>query len=62
MVFSAQSVPMASNTTMKYLMTSLSNNCTATEDLFSAQSVPRCYKHDKSGFAVSYDMTYYCRQ
>jgi hypothetical protein len=32
MVFSAQSVPMATNATMEYVMPSLSNNCTKTEE------------------------------
>jgi hypothetical protein len=32
MVFSAQSVPMAAHATMEYVMHSLSNNCTATEE------------------------------
>jgi hypothetical protein len=32
MVFPAQSVPMASQATMEYVMPSLSNNCTATEE------------------------------
>jgi hypothetical protein len=32
MVFSAQSMPMAAHATMVYVMPSLSNNCTATEE------------------------------
>jgi hypothetical protein len=32
MVFSMQSMPMAAHATMKYVMPSLSNNCTATEE------------------------------
>jgi hypothetical protein len=34
MVFSAQSVPMAAHAIMKYVIPSLSKNCTATEELF----------------------------
>jgi hypothetical protein len=32
MVFSAQSVPMAAHTIVEYVIQSLSNNCTATEE------------------------------
>jgi hypothetical protein len=32
MVFSAQSVPMATHATVEYVMPSLSNNCTATKE------------------------------
>jgi hypothetical protein len=44
MVFSAQSVQMAAHARVKYVMPSLSNNCTATEKVFSVRSVPGLYK------------------
>jgi hypothetical protein len=34
MVFSAHFMPMAEHATMEYVMTSLSNNCTATEERY----------------------------
>jgi hypothetical protein len=40
MAFSVQSMLMAGHATVEYIMPSLSQNCTATEEAFSAQSVP----------------------
>jgi hypothetical protein len=40
MAFCMQSMLMAEHATVEYIIPSLSQNCTATEEVFSAQSVP----------------------
>jgi hypothetical protein len=45
-------MPMVAHTTVEYIIPSVSNNGTATEEQCCLQPVLRCYKQDKSGIAV----------
>jgi hypothetical protein len=47
MAFSTQSMPMAAHATLDYVVPSLSNKFTATQELFPTRSVPRYYKQDE---------------